>query len=367
MKEYHPAGGPPELRQQNRLIGALRPGVAGGNIAGGIIIITLIALLVLVVLICILSKTPGRSLYFFFVGPFRNLYSFGNMLNNAVPLIFGGLGVSIAMRAGALNLGGEGQIYSGAFVATITALALPPMGFFGGLVAVLAGTFFAGAVAALSGLCKAKWNTNELITSFLLSNALILIVNYLVNGPFLDPSTNLQSTGKIAENLRLPLILPPSNLSVSLIIALAAVIAAHIFLQETRLGYEFRMTGANEIFARYGGINTGANTVLAMFLSGALYGLAGALAVFGSYYGTVKEFSAGLGWNGLAVALVAGFNPLAVAPASLFFAWTSSGARAAMQNSDVTFEVASIVQSVIFFLATSMVLRGLFGKKRFKR
>jgi simple sugar transport system permease protein len=135
-------------------------------------------------------------------------------------------------------------------------------------------------------------------------------------------------------------------------------------MRKTILGYEFRMAGANEIFARYGGINTRRNTVLAMFFSGGLYGLAGALAVFGTYYGTVKEFSAGLGWNGLAAALVAGFNPLAVIPAGLFFAWISSGARTAMQNSDVTFEIASIVQAVIFFLATSQVLRNLRHKKR---
>ena len=327
----------------------------------GTIFITLAALLVLVVLACILSKTPGRTLYFFFIGPFRNAYNFGNMLNSAVPLILGGLGVSIAMRTGSLNLGGEGQIYSGAFIATITALPLAFMGFFGGLAAVLAGAFFAGVIAAFSGFCKARWNTNELITSFLLSNAVILIVNYLVNGPFLDPQTNLQSTKKIAVGLRLPLILPPSNLSVTLIITLALAAAVHIFLAKTRLGYEFKMAGANEIFARYGGINTRGNTVLAMFLSGALYGLAGGLAVFGTYYATIKEFSAGLGWNGLAAALVAGFYPPAVIPAGLFFAWISYGARIAMQNSDITFEVASVVQSVIFFLATSMVLRGAFA------
>jgi simple sugar transport system permease protein len=123
------------------------------------------------------------------------------------------------------------------------------------------------------------------------------------------------------------------------------------------------MAGANGVFARYGGINTRLNTVLAMFFSGSLYGLAGGLCVFGSYYGTGKEFSAGLGWNGLAAALVAGFNPVTVLPASLFFAWIASGARITMQNSDITFEIASIVQSVIFFLATSMVLRNLFNRK----
>jgi simple sugar transport system permease protein len=357
MKEYSPVSGPPEIPPSNRLSGNRFSGV----LRPGVIAIALIALLVLVALACLLSKTPGRTLFFFFFGPFRNVYSFGNMLNSAIPLILGGLGVSIAMQTGSLNLGGEGQIYSGAFVATIVALSLGHLGFFGGFVAIFAGAFFGGAIAALSGFFKARWNTNELITSFLLSNALILIVNYFVNGSFLDPQTNLQSTKKIAENLRLPIILPPSNLSVAIVIAVVAVIIVHIFLKRTKRGYEFRMAGANEIFARYGGINTTLNTTLAMFLSGALYGLAGGLAVFGTYYATIKEFSAGLGWNGLAAALVAGFYPPALIPAGLFFAWISSGAKIAMQNSDITFEVSFIVQAVILFLITSMVLK----KKKF--
>jgi simple sugar transport system permease protein len=355
-----PAGGPPETSLPDRLAGALRPGFA---LSGGALVIPLVSLLVLAALALILSKTPGRTLFFFFIGPFRNIYSFGNMLNSAIPLILGALGVSIAMRAGSLNLGGEGQIYSGAFIAAVAALSLERLGPLGGIIALLGGAFFAGTAAALSGVCKARWNTSELITSFLLSNALVLIVNYLVNGPFLDPETNLQSTRKIAASLRLPQILPPSNLSAAMFIAIAAVIAAQILLSRTRIGYELRMLGANELFARYGGINTRLNTALAMFISGALYGLAGGLAVFGTDYAAIREFSAGLGWNGLAAALIARFYPPAVIPASLFFAWIASGARIAMQNADLTFEVASIVQSVIFFLATSMTVRNTFHKR----
>jgi simple sugar transport system permease protein len=351
-----PAGGPPEARLPDRLAEFQK---TGRVFPGGALLIPLVSVAALALIAAALSKTPARTLYFFFLGPFRGVYSFGNMLGGAVPLIVGGLGVSIAMKAGSLNLGGEGQLYAGAFTATVAALGLEALGPFGGFLALLAGAFFAGCAAAFSGFCKARWNTSELITSFLLSNALVLLVNYLVNGPFLDPETNLQSTRKIAAVMRLPAILPPSNLSASLFIALAAAAAVQVFLGRTRLGYELRMAGANEIFARYGGINTRLNTVLAMFLSGAFYGLAGGLAVFGSYYGTVKEFSSGLGWNGLAAALVARFNPLALAPASFFFAWISSGARIAMQNSDITFEVASIVQSVIFFLASG----GFFARR----
>jgi simple sugar transport system permease protein len=329
---------------------------------GSFILIPVISVLLIFVLAFLFSKTPGRTLYYFFLGPFRTIYSFGNMVNSAIPLILGGLGVSIAMKTGSLNLGGEGQIYAGAFAATVTALSLPHSGFLGGAAAVLAGMAVAGCAAALSGVLKAWLQTNELITTFLISNILLRVVNYMVNGPFLDPETNLQATAKIDPSIRLPRILPPSNLSAALYIALAVLALAHIFLYRTKRGYEFRISGANEIFARYGGINTKLNTVAALFASGAMYGLAGGLAVCGTYYGTIKDFSDGMGWNGLAVALIARFYPPAIIPASLFFAWIGSGAGIAMQNSEITFETVFIVQAVIFFLATSQYLHPLLKK-----
>jgi simple sugar transport system permease protein len=340
------------------------PESAGIGAPGGIIALVLITLLLVVIAVFGLSKNPGRTLWYFFLGPFSNLYAFGNMLNSAIPLVFGGLGVSVAMRANSFNLGGEGQLYAGALVATLIALALKPLGFAGALTGLAMGAAIPGLAAAFSGLCRAKWNTSELITSFLVSNALILVVDYLVTGPFLDPATNLLSTRKLDESFRLPLILPPSNLSAALFIALAMSLLTGIFLSRTRLGYEIRMTGSNELFARYGGVNTGRITILAMFLSGALYGLGGGLAVYGTYYGTVKGFSSGMGWNGLAVALIARLNPALVVPSAVFFAWIGTGARIAMQNSDITVEIALVVQGAVFFLVTSQVLFDIFKKRR---
>jgi simple sugar transport system permease protein len=330
--------------------------------SGGLLLIVLIALSVLVILALVLSRSPGLTLWYFFLGPLQNRYSFGNMINAAIPLIFGGLGVAVAMQAGSFNLGGEGQIYAGACITVTVALALEPLGFFGAVVALIAGAAFSGLTAAVSGALKERWNTNELISSFLLSNALILIINYLVTGPLLDPGTNLQATRKVSEAFRLPRILPPSNLSAALFFALAAVLLVHIFLYRSRWGYEIRMTGLSSRFARYGGVNLVRSAVFPMFLSGALYGIAGGMAVYGTYYTVMKEFSAGLGWNGLAVALIARSRPGAVIPAAIFFSWIGSGARLAMQFSDVNSELASIVQAVVFLLASSLSLREVFSR-----
>jgi len=350
---------PPEAGFQDRFAEFSRQ----FSLSPGALFIPVISVLVLVVLVFVLSSTPARTLFFFFVGPFRNVFSFGNMINAALPLVLGALGVTVAMKGGLFNLGGEGQVYLGAFTTTAAALALSGSGAVGIILAAAAGVLASGAAAAFCGFCKARWNTNELITTFLLSNAIIPVVNYLVTGPFLDPETSLLSTGKIDESMRLALILKPSSLSAYLYIAIALVVIAHLFLARTKKGYEIRMAGSNETFARCGGVNTKLNTVLAMGISGGLYGLAGGLAVLGTYHATIKEFSAGLGWNGLAVALIAGFYPPAVMPAALFFAWLGAGARIAMQNTGLTLEVASIVQSVIFFLSTSLLIKNIFARR----
>jgi simple sugar transport system permease protein len=333
------------------------------------LLILALSLVLVVILSFLFSKNPGRTLWFFFLGPLRNRYQFGNMLNGAVPLALGGLGVSIAMKANNFNLGGEGQVYAGALVSTLAGLALgrifagsPLLSCLGAAAALLTGALFSGLTAWVSGFCRAKWNTSELITSFLISGSLVLIVDYLVTGPFMDPATNLLSTEKIPESFRFPRILPPSNLNAGFIFTLGAIVLAAVFLYRTRTGYEIRMTGGNEVFARYGGIETGRITMCAMFLSGAFYGLAGGFAVYGTYYATIKEFSSGLGWNGLAAALIARFRPALILPAAVFFAWIGAGARMTMQFSDMMLEMASVAQGVILLLVTSQVLLNLFGR-----
>ena len=317
-------------------------------------------------LVFILSSTPARTLFFFFVGPFTNTYYLGNMLNVAVPLVFTGLGISIAFKSAVFNLGGEGQIYAGGLAATAVCLALPGAnGFLGGLTALAGAVLLSGTIAGLSGLLRMKWNTDEMISSFLLSAAVVLVVNYFITGPLDDPQNNLQSTLAIAPQYGLAGIFPPSKLNVSAYFALAAALVAFFFVYKSHMGYEMRMVGLNREFSRYGGINVSKYLVLPMILSGALHGLGGGLMVLGTYRATIEGYSFGMGWNGIAVALIARNNPLGVIPAAFLFAYLDAGAKAAMINSDVTFEIAAIAQSFIFYFVTAQALYA-FARNRSK-
>ncbi len=323
----------------------------------GIAIALIAAVLVTVVMLVIGSRTPQAAIRAFFFGPFSNTYYLGNMINGFTVLVLTGLGAALAFRAGVFNLGGEGQVYIAAVVTAVTANAVThasaPVGI---ALALTAGVLAAAMTAGLSGLFRFLWDTDELITSFLIASASIPIIDYMIVGPLNDPASNLLTTPRIPEALRLLRILPPSRLHIGIIAALAVAALAYFLLFHTVRGYEWRLTGLNIEFARYGGINTGMYILVPMAISGALHGLAGSFHVLGTHHAALVGFSAGLGWNGLAVALIGRSHPLGVLPAAMVFAYLQSGSRTAILHTEFTFELATIIQAVVFFIITAQHL-----------
>jgi ABC-type uncharacterized transport system permease subunit len=324
-----------------------------------------ISFALVVLLILLLSAEPARAIFAFFIGPFTNGYFLGNMLNSAVPLVFTGLGMAIAFQASVFNLGGEGQIYAGGLAATAVCLALPAAnGYMGGALSLAAAMLVSGSIAGLSGYFRMRWNANEMISSFLISAAVILVVNHFITGPLDDPANNLLATLPIGAQYTLARIFTPSLLNVSAFFAIAAAIAVYIFMFRSHAGYEMRMCGLNREFSRYGGINVAAYLVLPMILSGALHGLGGGLMIMGTYHAAIQGYSFAAGWNGIAVALIAKNNPFAVIPAALLFSYLDAGAKAAMLDADLTFEIAAIAQSFIFYLVTAQALYAFARRRR---
>ncbi|MBI9106579.1 MAG: ABC transporter permease [Spirochaetales bacterium] len=333
--------------------------------AAGLSITLAAAFIVMLIMIFSLSETPKDTIYYFFAGPVTNNYYLGNMLNSAIPLILTGLGISFAFRTSMFNLGGEGQVYAGGLAATAVCLAMPAAaGFTGISTAIIAAVVTGAVIAGMSGFFKMKWNTDELISSFLISNALIYIVDNFITGVLDDPENNLLTTKKIAEQFWFKKIYPPSNLDISIFFIVILAVLAYLYLFRTHQGYEMRMCGLNSEFSRYGGINVGKYMVLPMLISGGFHGLAGAVSVLGTSHQCYKGFSGGMGWNGIAVALIARNNPIAVIPAALFFAYLEAGAKSAMINADITIEIASIVQSVVFFLITAQAIYNFVKPRR---
>jgi simple sugar transport system permease protein len=202
-----------------------------------------------------------------------------------------------------------------------------------------------------------KWNTDELISSFLLSSSVVYTIDYLVAGPLRDRQHYLLSTPAIAENFRLAEILPPSHLNIGIFLVLFLVWAIHRFLYHNSVGYELRITGLNREFAAYGGIPVTRYHFLPITLSGALYGLTGSLYILGTGYATIQGSTAGMGWNGIAIALIARTQPILIIPAALVFTFLESGAQNAVVHSDFSFEFGAILQAVVLFLVTARFFR----------
>ena len=323
----------------------------------GRIAAAVISLLSVVLFILLFSKTPVTSVRYFFSGPFLNRYFLGNMINSSVPLIFAGLGISIAFKASLFNLGGEGQLYLGAVSAVAVCLAFPEMNGFSGIaLALFAGGTAAGLLAMISGVLKVKWNVNSMISSFLLSGAVLHIVDYLITSPLDDPSSSLLATSSLSARYFLPYIMPPSKLNTSLVSALLFSAGTAFLVYSTKWGYEMRISGYSRSFAGYGGINVSRYVTTPFFLSGFLHGIGGAFVVLGTYHMAIKGFTAGIGWSGIAAALLADSNPVSVVPAALFLAYLKAGANTAMQFTDVTMEIAVAAQAVVYFLITSELL-----------
>jgi ABC-type uncharacterized transport system permease subunit len=318
-----------------------------------------------ILLLALFSGSFWDALALFFVGPFENAYYFGNMLNAAIALVLCGLGAAISFASRNFNLGGEGQIYIGAIVTTAICLSFPEGGSLVVPIAAAAAGSLAGALlGSLSGALKRALGVDELISSFLVSAAVVYLGDFLIAGPLRDRASNLQATPEIPSAYQLSRIFPPSSLSTGCLVALAAVLILYFIMGRTRFGYELRICGLNRDFARCVGIDTGAYIVEPMAISGALHGLAGAALILGTYHRAMKGFSSGIGWSGMAVALIAGNAPLAVLPAALLFAYLEAGGKAVMVGADVSSEIVSVVQSVVFFLVTARALRAPFTRFR---
>jgi simple sugar transport system permease protein len=332
---------------------------------GGALGLTLLAALVTAVLLLLaFSSSFLEALGLFFLGPFGNAYAFGNMLGSCFTLALAGLAASVAFASKNFNLGGEGQIYSGAIATAAACLAFPDGNvIIVPIIGLAAGMAAGAALGWLSGALKRGLGVEELISSFLLSAAAAYAGDYLITGPLQDPASNFQSTASLPEAFRFARIMPPSNLSSAAFLVACLIALAAFAMSRTRFGFELRLTGQNREFARYVGVDTGRYATLPMALSGALNGLVGAVLILGTYYKAVKGFSSGLGWTGIAVALVAGNRPAALIPAAFLFAWLDAGAKSVMIGADVTQEIVSVIQAVIFFLVTARALDSLFGRR----
>jgi simple sugar transport system permease protein len=325
----------------------------------------MLAIIISSLFILAVGKSPALAFSSLARGAFGNPRAAANTLNKSIPLIFNGLAAAIALKSGLLNIGMEGQMYIGALCSTAIALKMP-LSSPGALVIFLCilGACAGGALwGAITGFLKVKFKIHEVIIAILLNYVAINFVSYMVNYTF-QSAAKLPETDMVAPHFRYPILISRTQLSASVFLAISAVIVCWIFINKSMLGYKLRAVGGNFSAAQAGGINVSFVTVLAMGISGAVAGLAGNAEALGTYGKLFDGFSGNAGFTGLAVAVLAGNNPVFVVITGLLFGILDSGARQMSIRAGLSADMVIVIQGlVIFFVATPKLFDFLKSRK----
>ncbi|MCG8454254.1 MAG: ABC transporter permease [Spirochaetales bacterium] len=317
-----------------------------------------IALAAIILAVLFLSNSPLYSLERLLMGPLSSPLALGNLLSDTALLCFTALGAALALQAGMFNLGGEGQALAGGITVAAVAAYLPPMSPIITVVFVLLLSFSVGALlGGISGGLKAFLNVDEMISSFLISTALLPLGAVTLTTWLNDPESSLIATRDFPSPFHLPQWLPPSRFGPSFLIALGFILLASLFIFRSWKGYEWRIHGLNPNFARYGGIHTGRISVNSMAISGALHATAGAWAVLERQQ-AIQGFSSGLGWDGLAVALLVSSRPQWIPIASLAYAYLHHGTESALISGGVSSSLSTFLPALVFLLVTIRYSKG---------
>jgi simple sugar transport system permease protein len=296
----------------------------------------------------------------------RPLYSalrpLSESLVNSIPYILAGLAVALGFRAGLFNIGAEGQLIIGGLATAFVGYAVT------GLPALIhiplalgAGILAAGIWGGIPGFLKARVGAHEVINTIMFNYIAFRLADWLLNGP-MEYVEGTARTKEIAPTAILPRFLPhPIRFNWGFFIAIAAAVFVWWLLWKTVWGFELRTVGANPSAARYGGMSVARNYILAMFLSGGLAGLAGSVQVMGITYNIALGFSAGYGFDSIALALLGKSHPLGVTVAALLFGFLRAGGTRMQSIASIPIEIVSIVQAmVIIFIAAPAIVRAIY-------
>ncbi|QOY36526.1 ABC transporter permease [Anaerobacillus isosaccharinicus] len=294
-------------------------------------------------------------------GVFGDIYYFGEMLRMMTPLIFAGLAVAFAFRTGLFNIGVEGQLIVGWLASVAVGILVDAPLFIHLPLAIAAGALAGALWGFIPGLLKARFQVHEVIVTIMMNYVALYVSNYLIRTYLLAPgerTERISATASLASPF-LQSITDFSRLHYGFFLAIFACFVLWFLLWKTTLGFELRAVGYNKHASHYAGMNVNRNIVLAMVISGAFAGIAGAMEGLGTYgYMSILAGFTGTGFNGIAVALLGANTSIGVFLAAALFGGLTVGAPNMQSQAGVPPELVNIVIAlIIFFVASSYLIR----------
>lgn len=280
-----------------------------------------------------------------------------------VPLIIGGLGLSLGFRAGLFNIGGTGQIVFGAIAAVYIGFTFQlPAGIH--LIACLAAAMVAGGFYGwIVGILRAKTGANEVILTIMLNSVATLFLAFILTKPtFQRAGVGNPQSEIIEKTAQMPALLPkPFQLDAGFIVAILAALFVWWLLERSTWGFELRAVGANPNAARTAGMSIAFVTAMTMALSGALMGLAGGIQITSTMKYLTGDVAGSIGFDAITVALLGRNKPMGTFFAGLLFGAFKAGGRIMQAQANVPIDMVLVLQSVIVLLiAAPPFVRWLF-------
>jgi general nucleoside transport system permease protein len=298
-----------------------------------------------------LGKSPAEGFKVFFLNPIRDLGAIAELLLKATPLMLIAVGLAVGFRANVWNIGAEGQFLMGAVAATGFALAfkgahavllLPSM--------VVAGAVGGALWAAIPALLKTRFNANEILVSLMLVYIAQLIVSWLVHGPWKDPAGfNFPQTRMFSDSALLPMLIEGTRLNAAFAIALGALLAGHVFMNRSFMGFRMQVAGQAEGAARYAGFSASRTIWTGLLAGGATAGIAGMGEVAGPMGQLTEHVANNYGFAAIIVAFVGRLNPIGIFFASLLMALLYLGGEQAQQYLSLPSSISKVFQGMLLF------------------
>jgi len=332
------------------------------------IVSVLAALFAGAILILVSGSDPIRGYLALIRGAFGSPYNITETLVIAVPLTLAGISVAVAFRTGLFNIGAQGQLLVGALAAGWTGAQFSDLpGIFLLPLTLLSAVIAGGAWGAIAGWLKAARGVNEVITTIMQNYTVVFVMHWLLqNGPMTAPNAaGTPASSPIGAGAILPIIIPNeivplSRLHAGVLLAIAAVVVFWFLMWRTSLGYELRAVGLGARAAAQAGIDPRRRMVLVMFIAGGFAGLAGMIQVSGLFHRVFDGFSAGFGFDAIAVALLGKNSPIGITLAAILFAAFARGGTIMQADAGVSSHLVEVVEAtVLLVIAAEAIVRAL--------
>jgi simple sugar transport system permease protein len=318
---------------------------------GSPLLALVLTVLIGIVLFTALGKDPVRGLQVFFWEPIKSGYALGELTIKATPLLLIALGLAVCFRSNVWNIGAEGQFILGAIAAGgIALLADKTTGRWIVAVILLAGVLGGMAWASLTALLRDKFNASEILVSLMLVYVAEQVLFYLVFGPWKDPAGyNFPQTKTFEAVTQIPRLMAGSRVSIGVLIALAGVGALWVFLFRTRAGFAQQVGGLAPAAARYAGFSSRRALWVALLVSGAAAGLAGALEVAGPLGQLTPYVPAGYGFAAIIVAFVGRLHPVGMVFSAILMSMFYIGGELAQSRLGLPKSLTGVFQGLLLF------------------